>query len=584
MKIYKLILILTIFAFISCEDALETRPLNAYSEADIYSNIDLTETLALFTYNTTEHWGMNLLNGGGFWPKRLGIENCSDETWFHWGSRTNLVVNYSNTTPSNLGFFNGLWARKYNFIGTANNFLSKIDDSPVMLSDPDRASMLKGEMKYLRALTYQQLINYWGGVPIIDTPFGLNDDFARPRNTYEACVDFIVKELDEAISLLPAGPRRGAEFGRADKATAMALKSRVLLYAASAQHNPGESALGTNITAPRGPFYDYTKATSWKDASDAAKAVIDLNNYDLVPVSNADEYQELFVHPNAELIFGRPFSPDFPNDGGDFTSLPDKSHAPVGDGGWGLSNPTHNFVQDFKMANGMRINESGSGYDDSTPGSLYNNREMRFYANINHQGGQSKGRDLEYWSPFGKDSKDLLGNDGRHFALTGYNLRKFLDQNLGSPDEEVTPDRPFPLARIAEIYLNYAEAQYMLGNEGVAQIWASKTAQRVGLPAITSTGPALLEDIKYERQMELFYEHHRYYDLRRWMDSDKLGLTVQGVQWERRNGSNDLDANGDLVMLGPIDIDDRTFNMEDYYLPIPFNEVEKVGLDQNAGY
>ena len=190
----------------------------------------------------------------------------------------------------------------------------------------------------------------------------------------------------------------------------MALKSRVLLYAASPLHDPGSSG------APRGPLYDYTKSSKWQDASDAAKALIDLGQYSLVQVNSVDDYHSLFLSPNSELIFARPFSPDFPNAGTNFNSLPDKAHGAVANGGWGISNPTHNFVQDFKMANGMRINETGSGYD---PGNIYANREMRFYANINYQGATFKGVELEYWSPFGNASKDLPGNDGKHFAKTG---------------------------------------------------------------------------------------------------------------------------------------------------------------------
>lgn len=574
MRNIKLILVFAaVLGLASCnEDFLDSVPGNAYSDAIIYSDIDAIDNLVFYTYNTTENWGMNL--GAGFPVIYSGIENVSDECWLHWSNRHKFTVNYSTTEPNNMGFFEGIWARDYGYIGTVNNFLSRIDESPVAESNPDEIDILKGEMIYLRAHTYARLIKYFGAVPIIKVPFSLNDEsYVVSRNTYEECVDFIVSELDRSIALLPEGPRLGAEFGRVSRGAAMALKSRVLLYAASPLHDI------SSAEAPRGPLYDYTKSSKWQDAADAAKALIDLGQYSLVPVNSSDEYHNMFLSPNSELIFARPFGPNTPNAGDNFNSLPDKAQGAVGNGGWGFSNPTHNFVQDFKMANGLRIDDPSSGYD---PNNIYANREIRFYANINYQGATFKGIELEYWSPFGNSSRDLPGNDGNHFAVTGYNLKKFLDPNIVINVEQ-SPNRPYPLARLPEIYLNYAEAQYHLGNEDEARTYVNLVANRVKLPDITSSGSALLEDIKYERQMELFFEQHRFFDLKRWMSS-KLGEDIVGVQWEKRNSAGELDPNGTLMMIGPNLIDDRTFNKEDYYLPIPFDEVEKSGLEQNQGY
>ncbi|WP_020533164.1 RagB/SusD family nutrient uptake outer membrane protein [Flexithrix dorotheae] len=563
-----IIFLIGIFISIGCEeDVLDTKPGNAYSEADIYSNIDLTERLVFYTYNITENWGLNLNN---WWTRRIGIENASDEAWFHFVPHQYRITR-AEISPNNMGFFLHKWEQYYRFIGSANDFLSRIDGSPVSQTNPEEVAVLKAEMKYLRANGYARLINYFGGVPIIDEPFQLTDNFSVPRDSYEDCVDFIVKELDEAIALFPPEKvtRTGAEFGRVSISACMALKSRVLLYAASKLHDPS--------TTPNGPLYDYTKATKWQDAADAAKALIDLNAYSLVPVTNAIDYQNMFLSPNSELIFARPFHPDFPNVPDDFNTLPDKAQSPVGSGGWGLSNPTHNFVQDFKMANGLRINEAGSNYD---PKDMYTNRELRFYANINYQGATFKDRELEYWLPGGADSKDAPGPD--HFAATGYNLRKFLDESIVI-DEEQSANRPFPLARLPEIYLNYAEAQYHLGNETEARKYVNMVAGRVGLPEITSSGVDLLEDIKYERQMELFFEGHRFYDLRRWMDAEKLGEDIVGVNWEKQDANGNLDPEGELVMID-VEVEDRSFTEANYYLPIPLEEIEKSGMQQNFGY
>lgn len=569
-NIFKTIAFVTaLLVSISCEDqVLDTKPGDTYSEADIFSNIKLTQSLVDYTYNVTDSWGFNMVD---WWTRRMGIENASDECWFHFVPQ-NFLITRSLINPNNMGFFRNKWAEYYQYIGQANTFLSKIDASPVMKSNPKEAAVLKGEMKFLRAYSYAKLINFHGGVPIIDKPFKLTDDFIVPRNAYQECVNFIVKDLDDAAALIPDVTRNGVNFGRVSKGACLALKSRVLLYAASPLHDPSNNA------SPRGPLYDYTKSTKWQDAAAAAKAVIDLNAFTLVSVNTANDYQKMFLSPNAELIFGRPYSPEYPTAPGDFNTLPDKAQSPNSSNGWGLSNPNHTFVQDFKMANGKHISEPGSGYDATK---MYEGREMRFYANINFHGAIFRGKVLDYSSPGGGDSKVAPGQV--HFAATGYNSRKFLDESI-TIDAQQSAKRPYPLARLSEIYLNFAEAQYNLGNEAEARKYVSLVAQRVGLPAITSTGTALLNDIKYERQMELYFEGHRYFDLRRWTDADKLGEKVMGVQWEKRNTAGVLDADGTLKMLGPLVIEARAFAKQNYYLPIPLAEVEKAKLEQNAGY
>ncbi|WP_282124403.1 RagB/SusD family nutrient uptake outer membrane protein [Algibacter mikhailovii] len=576
MKNIKFLFLLAVLGYFGCSDpVLDTKPGDSYNEAVVYSDIALAEKLVYYNYNVTENWGMNFAD---WWTRRIGIENASDESWFHWATNTRYTTNLSSTTPSNMGFYRETWPVFWRYVGAANNFLSKIEGSEIQASNPEETNALKGEMKYLRALAYQQMINFWGGVPLVTEPVPLESapEFRQGRASYQECVEFIVKELDEAVKLLPEGPRKGAEFGRASRAAALALKSRVLLYAASDLHDP---ALAPQTTDKE--LYTYSKANKWQEAADAAKAVMDLPDYALQTFTSSEQYHDFFLTPNSELIFGRPYNSEDFNVPNDANTMPDKAHGTVANGGWGLSNPTHNFVQDFKMANGLHIDEPGSGYDGSVE-NIYANREMRFYANINYQGASFMGKELEYWSPFGNCSKDLPGNDGKHFAATGYNLRKFLDESI-TVDVTQSPNRPFPLARLPEMYLNYAEAQFRAGNEGEARWAVSQIAERVGLPAITSTGEKLLEDIKYERKMELFFEHHRFYDLRRWMDTEAMAAPVIGVQWVRmRNGRPN--PRGELEMIGPNVLEIRDFNTEDYYLPIQQDEIEKTSMRQNFGY
>lgn len=135
---------------------------------------------------------------------------------------------------TNLGSKMNFWGTAYASIRSINIFFDRIEESPVEASIKDR---MIGEMKFIRSFVYANLIWRYGGVPLIMNVFDLNQDYTVSRDSYENCVDFIVKELDEAIALLPA--KMGSDSqGRASGDACKALKARVLLYAASEQNNP----------------------------------------------------------------------------------------------------------------------------------------------------------------------------------------------------------------------------------------------------------------------------------------------------------------------------------------------------------
>ena len=176
----------------------------------------------------------------------------------------------------------------------------------------------------------------------------------------------------------------------------------------------------------------YNKSTKWQDASDAAKEIIDLvNSRDLIAVANAQEYQELFLSPNPDILFARPFGSTYYDFGTDANSLWDQTQAPSGYGGWAMSSPTHNFTLEFNMADGTTT--SGSMFNSLQPNE---NREMRYYANLLFNGAQFRGRDVQYYLsedvnvyPHGMDSPSGLGNV-QHSSKTGYNIRKFQDESV----------------------------------------------------------------------------------------------------------------------------------------------------------
>jgi hypothetical protein len=558
------------FSMTSCEDVLDTNALGSYPNDLIFSDPAQLEKVVYSAYNSTESWS---LNKSIWWARRFNVEVGSFEAKFNFNNLDRLRLRGNGWSALNTGDFNNKWRDYFLFINEINQFLDNVDESEAMKTDPDKVSILKAEMQFLRANIYAKMIKMFGGLPIFETAFGLGSEFNLPRNSYEECVTFIVKELDAAAAVLPI-TRPASEFGRATKLAALAVKSRTLLFAASKLHDPS--------TAPKGALYDYTKATKWQDAADAAKAVIDLvGGRDLIATPDAEAYQKLFLSANQDILFARPYGETLYDFGLDVNSLPDQTQSPSGYGGWGLSSPTHNFALEFNMADGTTT--SGISYNAATPNA---NREMRYYADLNYQGAIFRGRPVDYALATDPSQTDGLdspngsgvgssGNDN-HSSKTGYNMRKFQDESLKTTTE-VSAGRPYILYRLAEIYLNYAEAQAEMGNDEEAKIYLNKVSTRALQPLITVTGDALKEAIKRERRIELAFEGHNFWDERRWMNSANLGFDIKGLKWEKGAGG--------VLTHSEYNVITRPWFDKQYYLPIPNQEIQKApALLQNAGY
>lgn len=550
MKTNKIILsIAGIFfiAFSACEkEVLNKESMSTFTENDIWNDIELAEKIVITAYGGLGGWGWPDVGAGGF------LSTATDDGFMlfnygFWPMATGTI------DGSNLGAFSGIWSESYDNIRRVNMFLARIDEVPE--ADPERIERLKGEMKFIRAKEYADLIRFFGGVPLITEVYGLDDDFNVSRDSYHDVVNFIVKELDEAKEMV-LSTASGGDWGRVTKGAVLALKSQVLLYAASKLHDPS--------TSPSGPLFDYESNDKWQQASDAAKAVIDLNQHSLVSVDTWEDYTQIFLNNNSEIIFARPYSSEYshPNI--------DKINTPNGYHGWSGNLPTQDLVNAFEMANGQMIHVNGSGYDPNNP---YEGRDPRFYADIVYQGAFYRGRETEFYLPGGLDSRD--GPEAWNYAVTGYTMRKFMDESIDLATE--MGSQPYIYFRLAEIYLNYAEAQFHLGNEDVAREYVNKIRKRVDMPEINTSGSELLDDIRHERRIELVFEGHRFFDLRRWQIADtQLDINIKGVEWVKLpDGSLEYEA---------IAIQERRFEPRMYYLPIPLLEINKTDLQQNPGY
>ena len=395
------------------------------------------------------------------------------------------------------------WDRGYQYVRKINTFLQKMDERQEKLTDQDR---LVAEAKFLRAFIYFQLMERSGGVPIVTDAYDLGDvqNISFKRNTVEEVVAFIEQDLDAAMPNLPERyAATDPNSGRATQDAALALRSRVLLYAASPLFNPSNDR------------------SRWQKAADAAEALLG-RGYTLYP-----DYQELFMLPSGapqnEYIFARNFTTTNGHQA-PMNNLPRRFGAY---GGWWASNgPSQNLLDDYDMANGepaFRYDASGnqtintaSGYDPQRP---YSNRDPRLDATIIHDGTVYHGATFEMWesqdgSTWGFDSYKQSGDNPR----ASYVLKKFMPGDDTPLSWQTTYTNPWPFFRLAEIYLNYAEAKFELGDAATAREYVSKVRVRAGMPPIPATvvGEELRARIYNERRIELAFEGHRFFDIRRW--------------------------------------------------------------------
>lgn len=516
----------------SCDgDFLERKPLDKISEADVWNDPALIEAYVNTCYNIRHGFLVDYY-----------MMPLTDEA-FRRGRETFHLINRGELSAANNTALDH-WANYYTTITNCNIFFQKIKDATI---DEQLKNRMSGEVAFLRAWTYFKLISFYGGVPLITDVFNLNDDFNVKRNSYQECLDFIISELDKASEQLPDN-YTGINRGRITKGAAMALKSRVLLYAASPLNNPSNDK------------------AAWEKAAKAAKDVIDLGIYQLYP-----NYKALFTTPfNEEVIWSRQFKNNL-----SVETRIELHFYPNGSGGYGQVNPLHNLVDAYERTNGLLPAEDPS-YDDQKP---YEMRDPRFYDSFLYDGAPWQNRQIESFLPGGMDSSE--GAEGWNASFSSYSIRKFIDESIQRPGERNVGNTPWIYIRYAEILLNYAEAMYHLGNEAVALEYVNKIRSResVQMPHINASGDELLKKIQHERQIELAFEEHRYFDVRRW----KIAPQTENEDAKKMTIIKDP-ATGKKTYKVEV-FQERSFNERMYLVPIPQSEIEKNPLlEQNPVY
>lgn len=424
------------------------------------------------------------------------------------------------------------------------------------------------ESKSVRALYYFELIKRYGGVPLVKKTYTLDDReiVTLPRNNFKECVEYIVTLCEEAYAVFTKYDyitNHHRTFGFLSTAACpLAIKAKTLAYAASPLFN--------NVQDPLLGYTDGNVQERWKTAAKALKAVIDL---DPAKLYLYDDFKQLFIiQPNQ--------NPEYIVYTGNLKSyMLEMTNYPPSLLGSGGTCPSHNLACAFEKKDGSTNNMQA---DDR-----FENMDPRFDATVVYDGAVMGARGkINISDP---NSQDAIGKINLRSTVTGYYLRKFLDTNIDLSASSIgSTYHYFPVIRLADIYLLYAEAMNEAygpdqgGELGYTALQAlNKVRGRAGITTeySTSSKTEMAKKIRNERRVELAFEDQRYFDLRRWKAAEtELNRPVTGFRIERENGT--------VVSAQEFAVDkQRRFPVRMYYSPIPYSEMQlNTNLVQNPGW
>lgn len=529
-KIFKTALLFGMISLVGCDEMLETTPTDRISDKVVWQNEANVTLYVNGFYPYIDRYG-SFGNSQFSGSLTEGLTETLKYGSYVPGSKAGDANNYVFTpeTMSPTGNLLGTWDETYERIRRVNEFLIGLEKYSVLTDEANK--VFEGQARFFRAFLYFQLAKRHGGV-ILYTDMNLQKD--KARSSAAETWDLIAEDLDYAASVLPE-KWTGTNSGRITKGAALALKSRAMLY-----------------------------AERWQDAKNAADAVLALNIYTL-----ASKYEDGYKGGNSESILEYNYLVTGPN------HTFDKDYATFGEienqGGSGV--PTQEFVESFEKKDGTKVNWSAwhvAGGTTTRP--PYDELDPRFKAMVIYNGSTWMGKVMENCVD-GKNGKYLGYRDDTYAkgrTVTGYYLKKFRDEAHTNLITYLSTQTWVEI-RLAEVYLNRAEANFRLGNSGaaLADLNAVRARSGVNLPALSGiTGDAVFSLIRQERKIELAFEGHLYWDMRRWKLAHKEynGYRVHGMKISKN-------AAGYLYEYVDCDLQNRKFLEKTYVFPVPYSEL-----------
>lgn len=538
--------------------------------------LTMTEKQALESYDVAQKRvnGLYTYLPNGFSPVGGAMmAAASDEAEYSVASSSVHMFNNGSWNPLNNP--DNVWTYYYQGIRQATLFLETADQINMerYKLDPQKQAdyemrmanieRWKYEARFLRAYFYSELVKRYGGVPLANELMDMDTDYRNiPRNTLQECIDFIVDECGQVAPHLPA-VYQASDMGRVTRGAALALKSRVLLYAASELFNNPVWAQGyerKDLISLSGT----DRQTRWENAAKAAGEVLWGADVAEAGYKLSGNYQSLFrSFSDNEIVLVR-------RNGYDNSF--EKSNYPIGaDQATGGTAPSGNLVDAYETTGGRTF----TWKDPSMAARPYENRDPRFAATIMPNNSTFQGRPVECWEG-GAD-----GPDKNNASRTGYYLLKYVDPELKLLQGQ-SAIHSWIIIRLGEIYLNYAEAMneaYGPDAKGIygksAREAVNEVRGRVGMPdVVADSKEEMREKIRHERRVELAFEDHRFWDVRRWMTApDDLNAPLKGVKVTRLSYNS--------FEYQSVEVESRSFKRSMYFYPIPQNELNITGWPQN---
>lgn len=602
---------LALLSLVACDSYLEKENFEVITPEQVWEEPKLINAVLVTLYDGLQIEAFN------YWYRdawRLqNPSTMSDEAQASF-QKDPLFDNGNATYTYEDNLFEQKFSDRYKLIRNCNDFIVQLEEAQ-KLSDSDK-KLLLAEVRFMRAMHYFTLVKRYGGVPLIEVPQEYDPNNLEAlfvtRNKEAEIYDFIINECRDAAQSLPT-VRGAAERYRAEKGAALALASRAALYAGSiAKYGTVQLDGLVGIAASEATRYFQT-------AYDVSQEVINLGTYTLYNKKMDDKsqnYCDMFLKgngDNGEYIFQKQY-----NVAGGKGHDWDKRNAPfsVRGGGWGCGvAPTLEMIEEYEYSDGsegtLRLTDAGGKslrfenlYD------VFQGKDPRMYATIYLPGSPLKGSIMEWrrgvidtngtryvatsqpdggntveingvtYSTSGKDG----GADAGDASKTGFYQKKFFDETLTNMDMNKS-ETPWPIFRLGEIYLNLAEAAVELGKTAEALSAINKVRERAGMPSLSSVD---MQKVRHERKVELAFEGHRFWDMKRWRIAH-LDVAQGGLNGYRGTAIYpwyDITDGKYIFERGPnTPKQTRIFLERNYYVKINNDDINSnPNLVQNPGY
>lgn len=586
---------------------------------DKESDTELTLPMVFEDKTRIEGWLANVYSHvpDPYWgyARKLGWDILSDdmtasERWRQWDWKV-IPMLLGEWTPST-DWDGNYWSRLPQLIREANIFIENVHPLPDQGISATEVTYMKAEMRFMIAYYYYLLSNTYGPIPfkpnyIAPTDFNLADLMEGQRPYYEV-VDWVDKELKEVAEILPAKYAEARKYGRATSIMCLAVRARMLLFAASPLVNGNPDYANHKNKDGENLFSTTADKTKWAYAAQACKELIDAAEaagHKLYTEKNEDgtidpfmSYQNLFLtrydEGNTEILFARPGGSEY----GEY----EKHATPAASGGSGGLGVTQSLVDAFFMENGLPINDDNSEYvetgfsvsdetrdntvwDTEVNGgaiskkdtyNMYCHREPRFYITVSYNNSYFT-QEKRVFNFFNGSADNPHTHDA---PQNGYLIRKKISPDL-NVKQGTYKYRPGIVYRLGEAYLNYAEAlnESDPGN-GDILVYLNKIRERAGIRQYTmgatdenfihvdlNDQAEMRKLIRAERRVELSCEGIRYDDLRRWKEAENvLNGDFYGMNFSGRDKSSFYVRTPYLK---------RVYKKAYYWFPIHQSEIDK---------